>query len=115
MLFPQTPSRSRLPGFSIDDTFPHLFLWQPMTFVDRLTDSFDKPSDRHSHDIRKNSTYSNRVLGVLGNIWPMMSSEIKTQAKDLMQDDPSIATNMGFRPPGGAYFPDADVFLDHVW
>ncbi|KAG1902642.1 uncharacterized protein F5891DRAFT_1022595 [Suillus fuscotomentosus] len=86
-------------------------LWQPMTLVDWLTHLISPQIDA-AHDIRKNSTYSNRVLGVLGNIWPMMSSDIKTQAKDLMQDVPWIATNLGFRPPGGAYFPEADVFHD---
>ncbi|KAG2030035.1 hypothetical protein BDR03DRAFT_1037666 [Suillus americanus] len=41
-----------------------------------------------------------------------MSSDMKSEAKDLMQDVPWIATNLGFWPPGGAYFPEADVFRD---
>ncbi|KAG2144729.1 uncharacterized protein EDB93DRAFT_533364 [Suillus bovinus] len=86
-------------------------LWQPMTLVDWLSHLISPQIDA-AHDIRKNVAYSNRVLGVLGNIWPMMSSDMKSQAKDLMQDVPWIATNLGFRPPGGAYFPEADVFHD---
>lgn len=86
-------------------------LWQPMTVVDWLSHLISPQIDA-AHDIRKNATYSNRVLGVLGNIWPTMSSDMKSQAKDLMQDVPWIATNLGFRPPGGAYFPEADVFRD---
>ncbi|KAG2125859.1 hypothetical protein BD769DRAFT_1736102, partial [Suillus cothurnatus] len=65
-----------------------------------------------AHDIRKNSAYSNCVLSVLGNIWPMMSSDMESKAKDLMQDFPWIATNLGFQTPGGAYFPEADAFHD---
>ncbi|KAG2107834.1 hypothetical protein BD769DRAFT_1500263 [Suillus cothurnatus] len=86
-------------------------LWQPMTVVDWLSHLISPQIDA-AHDIRKNSAYSNRVLSVLGNIWPMMSSDMKSEAKDLMQDVPWIATNLGFRPPGGAYFPEADVFRD---
>ncbi|KAG1718293.1 hypothetical protein EDB19DRAFT_952071 [Suillus lakei] len=86
-------------------------LWQPMTVVDWLSHLISPQIDA-AHDIRKNSTYSNRVLGILGKIWPMMSSEMKSQAKDLMQDVPWIATNLGFRSPGKAYFPEADLFRD---
>ncbi|KAG1871608.1 hypothetical protein F4604DRAFT_1768978 [Suillus subluteus] len=86
-------------------------LWQPMTLVDWLSHLISPQIDA-AHDIRKNSIYSNRVLAVLGNIWPMMSSDMKSEAKDLMQDVPWIATNLGFRTPGGAYFPEADVFRD---
>jgi len=85
--------------------------WQPMTVVDWLSHLISPQIDA-AHDIRKNSAYSNRVLSVLGNIWPTMSSDMKSEAKDLMQDVPWIATNLGFRPPGGAYFPEADVFRD---
>ncbi|KAG2129991.1 hypothetical protein BD769DRAFT_1453255, partial [Suillus cothurnatus] len=86
-------------------------LGQPMTVVDWLSHLISPQIDA-AHDIRKNSAYSNRVLSVLGNIWPMMSSDMESEAKDLMQDFPWIATNLGFRPPGGAYFPEADVFRD---
>ncbi|KAG2141054.1 hypothetical protein DEU56DRAFT_797004 [Suillus clintonianus] len=86
-------------------------LWQPMSVVDWLSHLISPQIDA-AHDIRKSATYSNRVLGVLGNIWSMLSSDMKSQAKDLMQNVPWIATNMGFQPPGGAYFPEADVFRD---
>jgi hypothetical protein len=90
---------------------PTSLLWEPMTVVDWLSHLISPQIDA-AHDICKNSTYSNRVLAVLANIWPMMPSDMKSQAKDLMQDVPWIATNLGFRPPGGAYFPEADVFRD---
>lgn len=90
---------------------PTSLLWEPMTVVDWLSHLISPQIDA-THDICKNSTYSNRVLGVLANIWPMMPSDMKSQAKELMQDVPWIATNLGFRPPGGAYFPEADVFRD---
>ncbi|KAG0706642.1 hypothetical protein DFH29DRAFT_900607 [Suillus ampliporus] len=86
-------------------------LWQPMTVVDWLSHLISPQIDT-AHDIRKNPTYSNRVLGVLGNIWGTLSTDMRSQAKDLMQDVSWIATNQGFRPPGGAYFPEADVFRD---
>ncbi|KAG2138221.1 hypothetical protein BD769DRAFT_1434765, partial [Suillus cothurnatus] len=86
-------------------------LGQPMTVVDWLSHLISPQIDA-AHDIRKNSAYSNCVLSVLGNIWPMMSSGMESKAKDLMQDFPWIAMNLGFRPPGGVYFPEADVFHD---
>ncbi|KAG1730664.1 uncharacterized protein EDB91DRAFT_1059251, partial [Suillus paluster] len=85
--------------------------WQPMTVVDWLSHLISPQVDA-ARDIQKNPSYSNRVLGILGNIWGTLSTDVKSQAKDLMQDVPWIATNQGFRPSGGAYFPEADVFRD---
>ncbi|KAG2140195.1 hypothetical protein DEU56DRAFT_900984 [Suillus clintonianus] len=91
--------------------FSSSLLWQPMTVVDWLSHLISPQIDA-AHDIRKSATYSNRILGILGKIWPVLSSEMKSQAKDLMQDVPWIATNLGFQRPGGAYFPEPDVFHD---
>jgi hypothetical protein len=85
--------------------------WEPMTVVDWLSHLISPQIDS-AHDIRKSATYSNRVLNILGNIWGMLSSELKSEAQKLMKDVAWIATNEGLRRGYEAYFEQANVFLD---
>ncbi|OJA15596.1 hypothetical protein AZE42_08334 [Rhizopogon vesiculosus] len=90
---------------------PSALGWESMTVVDWLSHMISAQIDS-AHDIRKNPTYSNRVLVILGNIWGTLSSEIRDEAKEFMQDVLWIATNKGLRRADEAYFQEADVFRD---
>jgi hypothetical protein len=83
--------------------------WESMTVVDWLRHLISPQIDS-AHDIRNNPAYSNRVLGILGNIWGTLSSDMKSEAQELMQDVPWIATNKGLRRADEAYFQEANVF-----
>jgi len=85
--------------------------WEPMTVVDWLSHLIS--SEAHSaHNIRTNSSYSNRVLGILGNIWDNLSGDLKSDAKELMEDVAWIATDKGLRRASDSYFHEADIFND---
>ena len=90
---------------------PLALYWTHMTVVDWLNHLISPQIDS-KHNIRENATYSNRVLGILGNIWSSLPSDMKSEAQDLMEDVPWIATNKGLRRASEAYFKEADVFGD---
>lgn len=90
---------------------PSALSWESMTVVDWLKHLISPQIDS-AHDIRKNLTYSNRVLVILGNIWSTLSSDMKSEAQELMEDVPWIATNKGLWRANEAYFQEADVFRD---
>jgi hypothetical protein len=90
---------------------PLALYWTHMTVVDWLNHLISSQIDL-KHNIRENATYSNRVLGILGNIWSSLPSDMKSEAQDLMEDVPWIATNKGLRRASEAYFKEADVFGD---
>jgi hypothetical protein len=85
--------------------------WKPMTVVDWLSHLISPQIDS-AYDIRTNHSYSNRVIALLANIWGMLSKELKSKARKLMEDVPWIATNDGLRRGSEAYFQEADVFCD---
>ncbi|KAJ8592841.1 hypothetical protein M405DRAFT_859413, partial [Rhizopogon salebrosus TDB-379] len=85
--------------------------WKPMTVVDWLSHLISPQIDS-DHNIRTNHSYSNRVIALLANIWGMLSKELKSKARKLMEDVPWIATNDGLRRGSEAYFQEADVFRD---
>jgi hypothetical protein len=82
-----------------------------MTVVDWLSHLISPQIDS-DHNIRTNHSYSNRVIALLANIWGMLSKELKSKARKLMEDVPWIATNDGLRRGSEAYFQEADVFRD---
>jgi len=82
--------------------------WQPMTVVDWLRHLISPDIDP-AHDIRTSTTYSNRVLGILGNIWNTLSNDMKTEAKEFMTNVQWISTTKGFRKASEAYFKEADI------
>jgi hypothetical protein len=85
--------------------------WTQMTVVDWLNHLISPQIDA-KHNIRENATYSNRVLGILGNIWSSLPSDMRSEAQELMQNVPWISTNKGLRRASEAYFKEADVFHD---
>ncbi|KAJ8581652.1 hypothetical protein M405DRAFT_938167 [Rhizopogon salebrosus TDB-379] len=85
--------------------------WEQMTVVDWLRYLISPQVDL-AHDIRKNAGYSNRVVSILANIWGMLSDELKSEARELMEDVAWIATNQGLQRGSEAYFKEADVFRD---
>lgn len=90
---------------------PLAFPWEQMTVVDWLNHLISPRIDA-KHNIREMATYSNRVLGILGNIWGSLPNDMKSEAQELMKDVPWIATNKGLRRASESYFKEADVFGD---
>ena len=119
-IFSSLSSDDALPPDTIPSSFtgtldqkkiPSALYWTQMTVVDWLNHLISPQIDS-KHNIRENATYSNRVLGILGNIWSSLPSDMKSEAQDLMEDVPWIATNKGLRRASEAYFKEADVFGD---
>jgi len=119
-IFSSLSSDDALPPDTIPSSFtgtldqkkiPSALYWTQMTVVDWLNHLISPQIDA-KHNICENATYSNRVLGILGNIWSSLPSDIRSDAQELMQNVPWIATNKGFRRASEAYFKEADIFHD---
>ncbi|KAH7911608.1 hypothetical protein BJ138DRAFT_1150150 [Hygrophoropsis aurantiaca] len=124
-----------LPSFFTKGIRPELitlaFGWKEMSAVDWLQ-HLAKNEFPHAYNIRTNPQWTTHVLASLTlahidsspfpfselplssskSVWATLSSDARTEIRDILGDVPFIPTNQGIRIPKDAYFPTCDVFHD---
>ncbi|KAG1798994.1 uncharacterized protein HD556DRAFT_1440065 [Suillus plorans] len=106
-----------IPPALIQMTFwiPEVFGWKEMSIIHWLRHLKNSPPDR-AHDISHTPSFAQHVLGVLGNLWPSLDENSRSEVREILEDMNCIPTTISNVPymkrPKEAYFSEADVFRD---
>lgn len=85
--------------------------WQEMTIIDWITYLISPELDEEN-DIRRSLPFTNRIFGVLQELWPSLKPSVKEKITELLRDIELIPTSQGRKKPEEAYFSEADLFGD---